>query len=160
MLDLEERYAFIDAAAAEHQRIRHQVGEVQQELAVALTAGFPASAARLLARLAELEATVARHFADEQEEGVLEEAACRRPGVGPRVEQLCRQHPVLLARLQALVDLLREGMTLSRLPDKFLERFTRFADDLRTHEQEENRLLEAAFGVSLETDPEQRPGRA
>lgn len=99
------------------------------------------------------------HFRDEEAGGCLEEAVSRCPSLAPQAAQVLREHRNLLDDLGQLiqrVETMREptASAAHALGDDLNALLRR----LSQHEQLENRIVQQAFGVSVDDEEsEQRP---
>lgn len=103
----------------------------------------------ILAAMRQLRTRLAKHFAAEEEGGCIEEAVGHLPRLGKEADRIERDHPALLAELDDMIAQL-ELSAGDRRPTHTLRRFHEFAAKLVALETNENQLLEAAFGISVE----------
>jgi hypothetical protein len=103
---------------------------------------------RLLVRIRE---ELARHFAEEEAGGCLEEAACRCPSLSAQVRTIQGEHITLLAE----VDRLIERAATCEKPDarhEFETDFAKLCERLHAHEAAENDVLRRGFGSNTNGD--------
>jgi len=106
--------------------------------------GTPAGEGELEARLLLdiFRRQLLEHFAFEEENGVLEQAAASAPRFARRIDGLRSQHVELRARIEALVPRREnDGVGWARLHESFVA----FRRTLLAHEQAENDLLQRAY---------------
>lgn len=100
--------------------------------------------------LGELGDRLVKHFAMEESGGYLSEAILHAPRLVSRANDLLNQHP----KMQAAADRLRELAAQPRQAARWWEetelRFKEFAEELSTHEKNEDRLLQEAYSSDVE----------
>lgn len=136
MYQVEECQSYLERARSEHRQVERALREAESQL----LSGFHTELLR------KLRGQVARHFAVEEQGGCLEEAVSRNPSLSHEIIELEHQHPGLLAELDALIESLERGGDTKAFGQEFIG----FAARLREHEEQENRVLERGFNVSLE----------
>src|SRR5687768_1844042 len=127
MHQVEHCNTYAEDLRAEHRQIHACVRKIQNALFM-----DTASRCDLLRQLSALDATLRRHFVEEEEGGCLEEAVSRCPCVSAEADASLRQHAGLLEELQAL-SLALEA-TGPGTPTAAVEaEFDRFAKSLLAH---------------------------
>jgi len=128
----------VNHVMAEHNELFRRVTDLRTRLAGA--APTPAVVAATVADLAELRRHLATHFAREEEGGLLEESVARLPRLAAAAGDVLREHPGLLARLDALVARLAAGK--AHAWGEAAADFEVFATALRDHERAENAVFQ------------------
>lgn len=151
MKDYQDTLAFAVHLRAEHRRLH--------ELLRGIETGWPARGKRVLSEsqtppvidgLEALREELARHFAQEEQGGCLEEAVCRCPSLTQEANQVEREHPLLLERLEGIIVRARSGLRTADVARETKQDFKKFARQLHAHEAAENRILASAFGTHVE----------
>jgi hypothetical protein len=148
--DVCESLAYANHLLAEHRRVHGMLSRIEQQWS--LTSDGPQSSGNIAAlreRIEELRSELAKHFAEEEAGGVLEEAATRCPDLGREEIQLAEEHTVLLADLDRIVAGICTATRVGLVPGELKAAFERFVDQLKAHEAAENRLLEQGFNIDL-----------
>ena len=126
----------------EHQRIDHEVHDVQRDIHHAPDRTLPPQMTDRLTRLREMMAT---HFLEE-EEGCLDEIVAQHPFLASETKQMEQEHRQLLEELDALIE-----MVLHRQADEtWKRRFDQFQDTLMQHERAERELVCRGLQLSEE----------
>lgn len=131
----------------EHQKLEKLLLEVQTALEE-WRAHWASQAARNDAQAKShiLADEAKRHFDQEETEGCLEEAACHCPNLSEGVACVRKEHVELKRDLDHLIMLVDRN---HRDVQSIVDEFTRLKHKLMEHEQQENRLVEAAFGECI-----------
>ncbi len=135
--DLTETTTFVAHLRSEHRLLRRAILEAVH--------GAHGPLDEFLAQLGHLRDELARHFAEEDEGGCLEEAVARCPAVADQAMWVAWEHPLLLKELDALTDQLREQQEVT---DAWREDFLRLTKKLIAHEDAEDRVMARALGIS------------
>ena len=146
MRDLLECQGLASYMLPDHERIHKLVAAVRRAMRPASRAVSGAIPAEVRERLATLLAQLRRHFADEEEGGVMEEAICFCPSLSHEATVLADDHPVLLRALERILvrlDECRSGLRVTAEEEALVDQF---ASQLREHEAAENRLFSLALG--------------
>jgi iron-sulfur cluster repair protein YtfE (RIC family) len=112
------------------------------------TAG-PTAVAGARQRLEELRDHLARHFAQEEEGGYLEESLTRMPRLSQAVRDVLADHPALLAELDGLLERLAARDIGSEAWRQAGRDFEAFASHLLAHERNENAVLQEGYNEDL-----------
>jgi hypothetical protein len=147
--DPQESLAYAKRLLAEHRRVHGLVSRIEQQWPLVAKTEQPSPLARLREDVEELRVELARHFAEEEEGGVLEVAAIRCPDCSTGDLRIVEEHPTLLAELDQIVAELRAAADAGRSPSDVRAAFERFVERLHAHESRENRLLERGFGIEM-----------
>jgi len=153
MCDLQDRFPFVDLANAEHRRVRSIIGLLEQAMRFGVqerAEGFQQTkvVGNLLGDLAD---ELRRHFMKEQEGGLLEEAACRIPALARRVAPVLAAWPAMIARVEALQEMVHRYAEESRVSTTLAAMIHRAALDVISLESTEDQILSSAFGVNLDS---------
>ena len=146
MNDLETCQTYVDHLRAEHRQLHAEVRRIKNVFFAERTKSDRLSEVKL--ELSALADELRKHFAEEEDGGCLEEAISRCPSVAAEADALQRQHPGLLANLQQVTAALSappQAVSLADVEAKF-DDFTR---QLMTHEAAENKVMQRAFGVTV-----------
>jgi hypothetical protein len=92
---------------------------------------------------------LAGHFAEEEDGGCLEEAVCSGRDLSAALRQIEKEHPLLLARLDQLIEMARSTNKTAQDWASLREAFATLCHDLHAHEAAENDLLRRGFGVDV-----------
>ncbi len=143
--------AYVAHMRAEHRRLSHCLRGVERQWeAVGLAPASSELFDHLLQELRALRAELARHFAEEEAGGCLEEAVSALPQLSREVARLEREHAELLEALDRLLLDMRAGARRGSPVRTCEHEFRRLAARLRGHEAAETRILESCSGMSLE----------
>ena len=151
MNELQNCTPYVAHLRAEHRRLHADLLQIERNWAAALTATGD-QRPQIVAALEQLRGELVRHFDEEDEGGCLEEAVSRCPSLGPEADRIEREHPELLAELNAILADLADLRGKQPAPslDELHARFKQLVVKLHAHEAAENRLLEQAFGEQVE----------
>lgn len=137
----------------EHQRLNRLLLEARHRIDAWRAAGGPHMPADVRAALDNIQAEVQRHFAQEDQEGCLEEAACQRPDLGPERSRLLHEHGRLLDEIHCLCDAdCDEGKTFDLAG--FVREFEKLYERLQAHEEAESQMMRQAFPATLDIENE------
>jgi hypothetical protein len=89
------------------------------------------------------------HFEKEEEGGFLEESIARMPRLGPAVAAIMKQHPFLLAELDALIKLLSAGDSSPATWEQASRVYECFAAHMQAHERSENAVVQEGYNEDL-----------
>jgi len=132
---------------AQHRELHELL--VEARAAFTGTAGGPTAAATAQRRLAVLREYLARHFAQEEAGGFLEESLARMPRLSRAVRDVLAEHPGLLAEIDGLLERLTArdiGMEAWRQAGRDFEAF---ASRLLAHERNENAVVQEGYNEDL-----------
>jgi len=123
-----------------------------QALKSAFSAVQPTTAARaaeIRAALADLRAHLRVHFEQEETGGFLEESIARMPRLAPAATAIMRQHPGLLAQLDALIETLAGGDISPETWARAGRDFEQFSITMQAHERSENAVVQEGYNEDL-----------
>jgi hypothetical protein len=122
-----------------------------QGLKTAFTAPPPnaARAAAARAALADLREHLRVHFEQEEQGGFLEESIARMPRLAPAATAIMRQHPALLAELDALIELLESGDISAETWARAGRAYEHFSTTMQAHERSENAVVQEGYNEDL-----------
>lgn len=132
---------------AQHRELHDLLLESRQALAASVLAVDAVMTARR--RVALLREHLARHFAQEEEGGFLEESLARMPRLAAAARDVLAEHTALLADVDGLLE---------RLSARDIDRdawrqaghdFEAFASRLLAHERNENAVLQEGYNEDL-----------
>lgn len=121
------------------------------DLLVDCRTGFEGSAGVEVARgrLATLRVHLARHFAQEEQGGYLEESLTRMPRLSRAVRDVLAEHPRLLAELDGLLERLAARDIGGEAWRQAGRDFEAFASHLLAHERNENAVVQEGYNEDL-----------
>lgn len=119
---------------------------VESRTAFEASAGSAAAAHGRLERLRE---HLARHFAQEEEGGFLEESLARMPRLAGAAREVLDEHPVLLADLDRLLERLAARDIAPGAWRQAGHAFEAFASRLLAHERNENAVVQQGYNEDL-----------
>lgn len=99
----------------------------------------------LRSRLLGLREHLARHFAQEENGGHLEESIARIPRLSPAARAVVAEHPRLLAELDALLERLAMRDIRDTSWTAASDAFAMFTERLLDHERNENDVLQQGY---------------
>ena len=123
-----------------------------QGLKAAFSAPQPATTARAAdarAALSDLREHLRVHFEQEEQGGFLEESIARMPRLAPAAAAIMRQHPALLAELDALIETLARGDISAETWARAGRDFEHFSTTMQAHERSENAVVQEGYNEDL-----------
>ena len=123
-----------------------------QGLKSAFSAVQPMTAARaaeVRGALADLREHLRAHFEQEESGGFLEESIARMPRLAPAATAIMRQHPALLAQLDALIETLARGDSSAEAWARAGRDFERFSITMQAHERSETAVVQEGYNEDL-----------
>lgn len=108
----------------------------------------PRHAGRVRAAACALRDHLAIHFAQEEQGGFMEEALSRVPRLSAAVTNVLRDHPVLLAELDRLIESLPVSDSAAAWATATSE-FAAFTGHLHAHERNENAVMQEGYNEDL-----------
>ena len=123
-----------------------------QGLKSAFSAAQPTTATRaaeVRAALADLREHLRAHFEQEETGGFLEESIARMPRLAPAATAIVRQHPALLAQLDALIETLAGGDISPETWARAGRDFEHFSATMSAHERSENAVVQEGYNEDL-----------
>ena len=103
----------------------------------------------ILSALGTLREHLHCHFEQEERGGFLEDSIARMPRLAPAVASILRQHPALLAELDALAGRLRAAGVSAEGWDRADRDFEVFWRNMMDHERRENAALQEGYNEDL-----------
>ncbi len=147
MNNLENSRVFVSHLEAEHRRLDQAVTQVKESMSPGDAPAIPLSSTnQVLGLLEELRLQLIHHFHDEEQEGCLDEAACRCPSVSDEAKRVRHEHVELLSELDEIILTMKLESKLHESLTNITSRFQDFAHTLRQHEAAETRVIESVFG--------------
>lgn len=129
---------------AQHRELHDLLVEARG--AFELPAGEATRAHGCLERLRE---HLARHFAQEEEGGFLEESLARMPRLASAARDVLAEHPLLLAALDRLLEHLAARDSAGDAWRQASRDFEAFASRLLAHERNENAVVQEGYNEDL-----------
>lgn len=105
--------------------------------------------AALRAGLRELREHLRAHFQQEEQGGFMEESIARMPRLAPAAAAIMREHPGLLAELDALIERLSAGDISAESWARAGRDFERFSATMTAHERSENAVVQEGYNEDL-----------
>ena len=133
---------------AEHRELFCQMMAVRSALADKGTLS-PDRVDAMLAALHALRDHLRCHFEQEEQGGFLEESIARMPRLGPAAAAIMKQHPALLAELDALITLLSAGAVSAATWEQVGRSYECFAAHMQAHERSENAVVQEGYNEDL-----------
>lgn len=135
---------------AEHRELFAQMSAVRAALAAGRDEASPRSGADAIrAALTSLREHLRCHFEQEERGGFMEESIARMPRLSGAVKAIVRQHPSLLAELDALIESLSPGPLSPDAWARARANFENFSASMAAHEREENRVVQEGYNEDL-----------
>ena len=144
-----EANPFYVQAVSEHRELHAAVDRIRRLLDAPLDDATRERAVDARHSLLVLRDQLARHFAQEEAGGYLEEAIVRLPQIAPQAKVLQRQHRDFLDRANAMLADAETGDSAANALLKLKADYVAFAKRLEAHEAAENVLLQRAFNEDL-----------
>lgn len=101
------------------------------------------------AALVDLREHLRTHFELEEQGGFMEESIARIPRLAPAATAIMRQHPALLAQLDALIAPLAKANVSPQAWADAGRAFEHFAATMREHERSENAVVQEGYNEDL-----------
>jgi hypothetical protein len=132
---------------AQHRELHDLLLEARDAFAASThAAGAVATAHR---RLTGLRQHLARHFAQEEEGGFLEESLARMPRLAAAARNVLADHPTLLVELDGLLERLAARDIDDEVWRQAGHDFEVFASHLLAHERNENAVVQQGYNEDL-----------
>jgi hypothetical protein len=135
---------------AEHRELFAQMSAVRSALAGGGDGvPTPSRAEAIVAALQSLREHLRSHFEQEETGGFMEESIARMPRLSGAVKAILRQHPSLLAELDALIE---SVSTRNLSPEDWIRAgraFEQFSANMAVHERDENRVVQEGYNEDL-----------
>ena len=106
-------------------------------------------AAETRATLTDLREHLRAHFAQEEQGGFMEESIARMPRLALAAAAIMRQHPALLAELDALIERLSGGDISMEAWARAGRDFEHFSATMSAHERSENAVVQEGYNEDL-----------
>jgi hypothetical protein len=132
---------------AQHRELHDLLLEARGAFEVPAEGGDATRSARR--RLELLRDYLARHFAQEEEGGFLEESLARMPRLAAAARQVLDEHPALLMELDGLLDRLAARDIGGDAWQQAGRAFAEFAARLLAHERNENAVVQQGYNEDL-----------
>ncbi|MEI6240011.1 MAG: hypothetical protein WCR51_06455 [Planctomycetia bacterium] len=105
--------------------------------------------AEICTALVDLREHLRVHFEQEESGGFMEESIARMPRLAPAVTAIMRQHPALLAELDALIETLSRGDISAETWARAGRDFEHFSTTMQAHERSENAVVQDGYNEDL-----------
>lgn len=152
MRDLQDCRPYAEHLRVEHQRLNRCLCHVNTLFSDLVSANMVKALPRLIETLADLRVDLARHFAEEESGGCIEEAVCRCPSLSQDARNVEAQHPRLLGEVDKVIAEAQAARRDKTWIDDLQREFNQFAAQLRKHESAENRILQLGFGIAFDAE--------
>lgn len=147
----EEALAFAAAFEAEHREMRQRVTALRN--AVNRNRAWSRETAREAVEAVEAMRThLHHHFAQEEAGGYLEQALVMAPRFSDEAQVLLAQHPVMLNHIDQVADVAQGALEDAELWPQLRLQVKDLLFKLAAHEGAENRIVQQAFNVGIETE--------
>jgi hypothetical protein len=103
----------------------------------------------IVAALKSLREHLRTHFRQEESGGFLEESISRMPRLAAAATEIVKQHPALLAELDAMIDRLIAGGPSAASWEQADRDFETFSDHMSAHEKSENAVVQEGYNEDL-----------
>lgn len=142
-----ECQAYVVHLREEHRQLNEASQKIESALAEQSHQQLPAkTSSDFVERLRNLRERLERHFQEEEQGGCIEEAVARCPGLSRSAFDLEHEHVDLRSELDGLIEEAERGQPLHVLES----RYEAFAKRLRSHEAQENVILQEGFNVRMD----------
>jgi len=145
MSEHEECRAYLDHVQLQHRHMQHLLEGLRLLVLGAKGGSFAFDDAKTL--LGDLADQLARHIAEEEGGGCVEEAVCRCPRLSLQARDLKAQQPRLVAAIDRIAAKFEGRDRLGACAFMIEQEIQNLANDLRHYEESERALLAEAFGV-------------
>ncbi|WP_425616684.1 hypothetical protein NA78x_000337 [Anatilimnocola sp. NA78] len=145
MSDHEECRAYWDHVQLQHRHMQQLLDKLRSLVVGAKGCSFAFDDAKQL--LGDLADQLARHIAEEEGGGCVEEAVCRCPRLSSEARDLKAQQPRLQAAIERITAKFEGRNRLGTCSYMVEQEIQQLAADLRLYEEAERTLLAEAFGV-------------
>ncbi|QDU26215.1 hypothetical protein ETAA8_12900 [Anatilimnocola aggregata] len=145
MSDHEECRTYLNHVQLQHQHMQQLLERLRSLVVGAKGCSFAFDDAKLL--LSDLGDHLARHIAEEEGGGCIDEAVCRCPRLSLQARDLKAQQPRLVAAIERIVAKFEGRNRLGTCSFMVEQEIQQLASDLRLYEESERELLAEAFGV-------------
>jgi iron-sulfur cluster repair protein YtfE (RIC family) len=137
--------SYIDHMLAEHRRLHRMLTLAHHAVMASDDAWFE----RFAKHLSDIRSELQAHFAEEEQEGCLDQAVSFAPGLSPKLRLVADEHPRLLAAIDALLAQAHQRGDTPSARCALQEAFDSLCRDLHAHEAAENDILRRGFGVDV-----------
>lgn len=152
MRDYEECRPYIDHILAEHRRLHRLLCSTRAAIVHSVGPDCDASFTEVARILKRLRDQLSDHFAEEEGGGCLDEAVSRCPRLSSAEKRIEAEHPVILAKLDHLIDQAAKLRPNVNNQIALKHAFDELYAALCAHERAENILLQEGFGESFNGD--------
>lgn len=137
---------FLKQLQSDHQHFDLQVLQIRTALQKALEKPLASPERRhVIEMLQMLRNQLERHFAQEENEGCLWEAASFNVALCSDVKKVLGEHPAMLARIDELISAATNNETRAEWAAEALREFDKLARVLAEHESRETAILEKSL---------------
>ncbi len=148
MIDYKDCQTYLDYAFAEHRRIHKLLQQARSAIQQTSGPDRDTTFAHVVQILRNVRNELARHFAEEDQGGCMEEAVSRCPRLGADVQRIEAEHPALLADIDRLIAQAEDGPETLANRVAIERGFDELCTELHAHEAAENAVLRAGFGTA------------
>lgn len=147
-----ESESFVSNLLAEHRRVDSMLREAWSAVVQSRGPDIDASSADVALILRRVRNDLARHFAEEEAGGCLEEAVTKCPRFSPDETRILSEHSELLGRLDSLIDRLATAFEGTAQRHAFEIDLGDFCRRVHAHEAAENELIRRALGAAIDVE--------
>jgi iron-sulfur cluster repair protein YtfE (RIC family) len=133
--------------ATEHQALHQVLSDLEVNVAKLATMPKDLCLCQIRELAGKLRDELAHHFRQEESGGFMEEAVARRPQIGPVVDQLIAEHPVLIKSVESLIDACDAAAVGEVSCTKLRQEFEHVAKQLVDHKERENQAIQLGYNV-------------
>jgi hypothetical protein len=153
----DEARCYLNHLLAQHRRLHLMLRQMREAILESVQPDETPSFAEITRTLKKLREEMAKHFAEEEAGGCLNEAVTRCPALSSEAKRIEGEHPLILQRIDSLIE---QAETLKPIPQNqyAIQRlFDVMYRQLQDHEAAENRLLAQGFGKPIDEDEADQP---
>jgi len=110
---------------------------------------MPTDVAAIQGSLGSLREYLRIHFEQEEEGGFMEESIARMPRLATAVQLILKQHPALLAEIDALIATLTPEICTPAVWAQAGSMFEQFSAQMLDHERSENTVVQDGYNEDL-----------
>jgi hypothetical protein len=147
-----ESESFIENLLAEHRRVDAMLREAWSAIVQSRGPDVDAASEDVAVVLRRVREDLARHFAEEEAGGCLEEAVTKCPRFSCDEIRILAEHPELLDCLDSLIEQIATAFEETGSRHAFEIDFGDFCRRVHAHEAAENELIRQALGAAIDVE--------